>query len=257
MVARHEQHQRAATVGDRVQPSVVVHARHQRHVDAVRAQVAQHAVRVAHVQRDVESRVAAGERGQQRDDVVRAVRAHAQPAVLQLARAAEQLLGLALDREQPRAERIQALAQRRQPHAAGTALEELDAVVLLQRLHLRGEGGLRHVQGARGVGEAARAGDGVEGTEVGDVHVTSPAGAARATRRARDGPFPRVVAPGCRHGDADLRAERSRSGSPLRRRRRPGRRRRRPRNAPRRGSGSPHPRRRRPPRSHRYVRHAR
>lgn len=96
-----------------------------------------------------------------------------QMATLQCAAAGEKRFCLILGCEQPRRNHEQALPQRGQFHLPAGAVEQPDAIGILQPADLGGEGGLADMARLRRAGEALRLRHGMEGRKSGiaDGHI--------------------------------------------------------------------------------------
>ena len=82
----------------------------------------------------------------------------------------EEVLGLGLQAEEPAGQVEELAAELRRSDLAASAIEEANAVALLQPLDLPGKGRLGHVERRGGAGEASFAGHGMEGAELGIFH---------------------------------------------------------------------------------------
>ncbi|MCY1367449.1 hypothetical protein D9M69_543840 [compost metagenome] len=102
--------------------------------------------------------------------MVRAHGRHAQVAGAQLAGVAEQRHCIAFEAEDLLRQLHELLADLGELHAPAAPVKELDLVGLFEKAHLRGDGGLAHMQVLGGPREAAFAGHGIEGTQLGEAH---------------------------------------------------------------------------------------
>ena len=115
------------------------------------------------------ARIPALKGGQDRDNVVGRIRADAKLSRNQLPCRDEQLLRLCLDPEQALGDLEHRAPEFSQLNAAAAALEQLDAVALLELLDVGGQSGLGHVKNFRGAGVAAMGRNCIERTEVGVI----------------------------------------------------------------------------------------
>ena len=86
------------------------------------------------------------------------------------ARGAQQLIGFLFQAEQAPRHLEQGAAELRRHHPAATAVEQAHPVAVLERLHLAGKRRLGDPQRLGGPGEAALAGDPVEGAKLGVIY---------------------------------------------------------------------------------------
>ncbi|MNT78354.1 hypothetical protein D3C72_2175820 [compost metagenome] len=101
----------------------------------------------------------------------RADRAQVQPALVELARIAQEEIGLGLERQDLLRNRQQLRARARQAHAVAAAVKQLHRAVLFQRADLRGNRRLAQLERARGGAQAAVVGNGHEGAVAGVGHL--------------------------------------------------------------------------------------
>jgi hypothetical protein len=85
-------------------------------------------------------------------------------------RAPAKRVRLLLGREKARGDGEEVLAERRERDGPPAPVEQPHPVRFLERSHLRRDGGLAHMAGARRLGEAAGLGDEVEGTKARQGH---------------------------------------------------------------------------------------
>ena len=141
-----------------------------RHVELVLEQIMGELGGIADGEGELDAGVFAGECREGGGDVIRRVGADPKMAFAQAPGGGEQMLRLGLQPEEPPGEVQELAAELRGHDLAAAPVEEADAEAFLQRLDLAGEGWLGHMQGGRGPGEAAFAGDGMEGAELGVIH---------------------------------------------------------------------------------------
>ncbi|KAG9595915.1 hypothetical protein KCV01_g9709, partial [Aureobasidium melanogenum] len=126
-------------------------------VAAVVRQVVQHLLGIAQRHRDEHMRMARMVGGDHAGDVERADRADLQRAVPQAAAVLQQEPGIVLQADHAPGQVEEFPAHRGQLHATPPPMEKLDAVLLFERLDLRGHRRLAGAHGPGGRGEAAMA----------------------------------------------------------------------------------------------------
>ena len=141
-----------------------------REIGARLAQVGQHARGVADPDRDPDARVVPDEARHQVHHRERPVGADLEPADPQLARRRHQLLEVVELGEHAPRPLPEVAAELGQLDALAEAAEQEDAVALLQRPHLHRDRRLADAEAQRAAGEAALAGDRVEGPQLREVH---------------------------------------------------------------------------------------
>ena len=170
MPLRHEQHQPVAPHRDGVEARIGGEIGDHRDVDAVVEEIADQRLAVADGERQPKLRVTPGKIPEHRQHMVRGVGAEPQMPALQAPRRGEELLGFLRQAEDAPRQVEQRRADLGQHELPAAPLDQRDAVALLQRLDLSRQGRLRHPEPGRGAGEAACAGDGVEGAELRRIH---------------------------------------------------------------------------------------
>ena len=125
---------------------------------------------VAHRHRELDLGMARQEAREHPHGDMRAVGRQAEPPALQLGRFDEDLAHLLLEAGVAPRHPEQALSHLGELDRAARPVEQLDAVGLLQRLHLDGERRLGEPERLGGPGEAAFACDRIEGTDLGVEH---------------------------------------------------------------------------------------
>jgi len=171
MADRHEHDQPVVLELDAVEAGVGGQLRRHPDIGLVVEQLLQHRRGAADAQREGEAAVIALQRREDRHGVIGAVGAHPQVPAGQRLGAGEQGAGLVLQREQPGGDVVEALADGGELGAPAAALEQLQAIARLQRPDLARQGRLAQPRRRRRAGEAALAGDEMEGAELGQVHI--------------------------------------------------------------------------------------
>ena len=171
MVEVDEEDDRVPRVGHGLEARRVVEARQHADVDHIVLQVAEDLRRIAQPDRDVHLGIALAVGIDHLDDVEGAHRAELELPPGELPAVMQQVVGLDLQRGELPGDRQQLVADAGQLDAMAAAVEELHLVLLLQALHLRRQGRLREPERPRRRAEAAMAGDGEEGAELGGGHV--------------------------------------------------------------------------------------
>jgi len=170
MATRDEGDEPIAAERPGVEPRLARHIGQDRHVDLVLQKVAGELDRVPDDQGETDPRMPAGEGGKRVRDVVRRVGADPEMPLAQSLHGREQMLGLRLEGEEPPGQIQKLAAELGRRDLPAAAVEQADAIGLLHRLHLAGEGGLGHVQRRGGPGEAAFARNRVERPQLGMIH---------------------------------------------------------------------------------------
>jgi len=170
MRLRHQRPHRIAPQRQHIKSRIPRHVGQHRHVDARFHQPFQHAAGIADRQRHRRPRMATGEAGDQRHRMERPVRSHRQRAAIQMPHPGQQFHRLLLRREQAAGDGEQRRSDLGQRHLTVAAVEQGDAIGLLQRLHLLRTGRLRHVQQTCRLGESPLRRHRVEGAKLGEVH---------------------------------------------------------------------------------------
>ena len=141
-----------------------------RHVELVLQQIMGELGGIADGEGELDAGIFPGEGGEGGGDVVGRIGPDAKMAFAQAPGGGEQMLRLGLQAEEPPGQIQELAAELRRHDLAAPPVEEADAEAFLQRLDLAGEGRLGHMEGGRSPGEAAFAGDGMKGAELGMIH---------------------------------------------------------------------------------------
>ncbi len=166
VIAPHEDDDAVAAVGNGNKARVVRHLGQHRHIGAKIQQALEHLFGVADGHCQLQVGIAGAQRAQHLCDMIGADGADLQVPGMEAAKRVQIIHGLGLLRHHPPGYGEEPASRFGEGDTATPAMEEFDAIVLLERADLAGDGWLADVEDVGGRGEAALGGHRVEGSDL-------------------------------------------------------------------------------------------